>query len=528
MSDQIYNIVVLGNTGVGKSSLLNFLSNNKNAFPEGDTAISVTSKAQFNVSKWLGDDKNKTVRFCDTQGLSDSRGIDTENIKQMIATIKELEYVDMFLICFNGDEPRFSDYTKSTIQLFIDMFGADVLNHVALVFNKWYGQVKTLKEETRRRTEFQKIIEEYFDKKEVPCYFIDSQCNLKLKRPDPLTGEETECELPPKIKDKTYSQLIVLYAFLITKGIRCDVRNAVPKKTEVEELKSRALESEEKLKLMGEEVKQLVLQVKNAEAKAIAAQKKAESEIMKLNAERDKIVAEAIAEAERKIKATVEKRALEMEQYNREFAKQKEEEVKLLVLMANNAEAKAIAVQKQVELDIVRLKNTERENAEASAIAENERKMREAAEKRALEVEQYNRELAKQKEEEIHQLVLMARNAEEKAIAAQKQAELDILRLNDERDEAEANAIAETERKMREAAAKQAQEMQKHYVDLTNQKEQLMKEKQTNAQLANEKINKLVAEQEKQKQDYIKSKNEIENSYKKDLELEKSKICLIL
>ena len=327
MGDKIFNIVVLGNTGVGKSSLLNFLSNNKEAFPEGDTATSVTSKAQFKVFKWMGDPKNQNIRFCDTQGLSDSRGIDTENIKQMIATIKDLQYVSLFLICFNGDEPRFSDYTKSTIQLFVDMFGKDFLNHVVLVFNKWYGQIKRLEDENRRRSEFQKTIEENFGKKEVPCFFIDSQCNLKLKRPNPMTGEEEESNLPKKIQDKTFAQIYCLYAWLISKNAECDVRNAIAKKTELEEMRSKADEASQQVKQMEAEVTALQQKANTAEEKAFAAQKQAEAAIFRANAEKNKVEAHLAAEIEKKKAEMAEQRAKDLEKHYRELEKIKADQI---------------------------------------------------------------------------------------------------------------------------------------------------------------------------------------------------------
>ena len=283
MSAKVYNLVAIGNTGVGKSALFNFLSNSIGAFPEGDTACSVTSKAYYKEFKWMGDEKSHTVRFCDTQGLSDSRGIDSENIKQMIATIKMLKHVDVFLICFNGDEPRFSDYIKGTIQMFIEMFGKDFLNHVVLVFNKWYGQIKRLEDETRTRSEFQKHIETNFGKKDIPCYFLDSQCKLRMKRPNPLTGDEEECVLPAKIQDKTLSQTQGLYMWLITKNTSCNVQSATAKQTKVDELKTKVAEDTRRTQVLKNNVKLLENRAKRAQSQESEWKRRSEQEQRRIN-----------------------------------------------------------------------------------------------------------------------------------------------------------------------------------------------------------------------------------------------------
>ena len=184
--DKVYNTVVVGNTGVGKSALMDTLGGGDTIFQESDKATSETKLASAKQYEWCG--KGPKTIFCDTQGLSDTQGADTKQIKQMIEEVKKLKTVDLFIIAIHGDDPRFTDYTRSAVQLFIDMFGSDFLSHSAIVFTKWYGMVKSVTQETSRRAEFQKKFKDLFGYANIPCYFIDSHYNIKQDYFDPFAG----------------------------------------------------------------------------------------------------------------------------------------------------------------------------------------------------------------------------------------------------------------------------------------------------------------------------------------------------
>ena len=63
---EIYNIVVLGNTGVGKSSLLNMLGGKDDAFEVGDNPESVTQYSNSKVLRFMGKESNIPLRLIDT------------------------------------------------------------------------------------------------------------------------------------------------------------------------------------------------------------------------------------------------------------------------------------------------------------------------------------------------------------------------------------------------------------------------------------------------------------------------------
>ena len=226
---ETYNIVVLGNTGVGKSSLLNMFAGQEPLFVVGDNAVSETQVASSKVHRFLGKADGVQLRLVDTQGLSDTGGDskDMSHIKNMVEYIKRLEHIDMFIICFDGMNPRFTAYAQSTISLFSQIF-PDFLYHSVIVFNKW--NVADKQRQINLRREYQNKIRNDYGMDKIPCYFIDSFFNRKMLR-DNDDGTETVRYLHPNIQERTLSQLIELMNYLVLKGTTCDVRNIEPKDT---------------------------------------------------------------------------------------------------------------------------------------------------------------------------------------------------------------------------------------------------------------------------------------------------------
>ena len=130
LDKDIYTVVVLGNTGVGKSSLLNMLAGREETFKEGDGAMSETALATAKDCRLLGDPRGLRLRLVDTQGLSDSAGTaeDTRHLKEMVAFIRRERTVDLFIVCFDGSSPRFSSYARAMVDVFSDIFPSFHIN----------------------------------------------------------------------------------------------------------------------------------------------------------------------------------------------------------------------------------------------------------------------------------------------------------------------------------------------------------------------------------------------------------------
>ena len=195
----------MGSTGVGKSSLLNMFSGEQNAFKVGESVNSETQLTEHKVFNSLGDNNRFKIRLVDTQGLSDGAGDqkDMEHIKNIVKSIRDLEHIDLFVLCLDGTNPRLADYVKSTIDLFIEIF-PDFLDHTILAFNKWTSP--DIHKRNNLKFEYQEKFEILYQKKDLNCYFFDSFFNLKMLR-DNDDGTQTVRDLHPNIKKKQWNKL---------------------------------------------------------------------------------------------------------------------------------------------------------------------------------------------------------------------------------------------------------------------------------------------------------------------------------
>ena len=270
MSKNVYNVVVLGNTGVGKSSLLNMLAG-MDAFKVGDGAMSETSLTTAQLHKLMGKPDGIQLRLIDTQGLSDSGGNakDMEHIKNMVNYIRQEQSVDMFIIFFDGQSPRFAGYTQSTVNLFQQIF-PDFMQHAVLVFNKWTSP--DVNRMNNQRAEYQQLFQREYGIANIPCFFIDSFFNRAMLR-DNEDGSQTVRHLHPNIQERTQKQIDGLMHFLLTKPSYCDVRTIEAKNTEIEELR-RAREAVELRRRQEEEDNRRRLEQQRLENERILEEKR--------------------------------------------------------------------------------------------------------------------------------------------------------------------------------------------------------------------------------------------------------------
>ncbi|KIK52876.1 hypothetical protein GYMLUDRAFT_77679 [Collybiopsis luxurians FD-317 M1] len=143
------NIILIGETGVGKTSMLNLLANvcagvELDEFREthfisneqgGSQAGSQTNKPCFYVILCAN---GKVVKILDTPGLADTCGMDKDNEhKQAIiaSAIKEkFEVIDAILILANGTIPRLGNATESALTVISSMFPNSIIENTAFVF----------------------------------------------------------------------------------------------------------------------------------------------------------------------------------------------------------------------------------------------------------------------------------------------------------------------------------------------------------------------------------------------------------
>ena len=274
MQKSIYNVVVLGNTGVGKSSLLNMLAG-QDVFRVGEGAMSETSLTKASVHRLLAKSDGIQLRLIDTQGLSDSGGNakDMEHIKNMVESIKKEQTVDMFIICFDGTSPRFSAFAQSTVKLFQQIF-PDFWRHAVLVFNKWTSP--DVSRMTNLRNEYQAIFRRDYGVNQIPCYFIDSFFNRAMLR-DNADGTQSVRTLHPTIMERTQTQVNAMVSHLVSKPSACDVRKIEPKDTEQERLLKERQEAQLRLQRQQEENRRLAEQQRIENERRIAEQQAAQA-----------------------------------------------------------------------------------------------------------------------------------------------------------------------------------------------------------------------------------------------------------
>ena len=75
----------------------------------------------------------------DTPGLNDpTPGKDSLNIAEMAEELKKMKHVNVFLIVFNGSNPRFDHSLIAMIKIFQGMFGSEFLvKNTVFEFTNW-------------------------------------------------------------------------------------------------------------------------------------------------------------------------------------------------------------------------------------------------------------------------------------------------------------------------------------------------------------------------------------------------------
>ena len=173
------NILILGETGNGKSSLGNFILNRKEIFPTSNDTNSETKQTIGHYG--IGDSKN--VFVIDTPGLLDPEGNDKEQFENLLRYTKKQTHLQAIIINFNYNFDRFAEHIKNMIRLLCNAFPQnDFFNHVALVWTKYYYYL-TEKQKNKRFNKISKTTQEmikliknenHYPPNNFPCFFIDT------------------------------------------------------------------------------------------------------------------------------------------------------------------------------------------------------------------------------------------------------------------------------------------------------------------------------------------------------------------
>ena len=127
-------IVILGATGVGKSSLANVLvgrdknyggGNFRNGCFKVSTGLdSITKQTCADQGYWLGDTSKQRFTVIDTPGFGDQLLAEEKTIENLVTTLRDqVKYVHVFIIAFKQTDNRMTNSLRSMISLFEKMFG---------------------------------------------------------------------------------------------------------------------------------------------------------------------------------------------------------------------------------------------------------------------------------------------------------------------------------------------------------------------------------------------------------------------
>lgn len=218
-------IILFGAVGQGKSSLLNALIGKENRFKTGDSITPETKETTYDEFNYVENSKKIKITVIDTPGFLDQIGenkIENEKyFKEMLSKIKSMNRIDLFIMCIDGNNTRFTKNNANVIEQFNQIFPG-FLEHTALVFTKWTSpDLNVLKQVKKEYENFFKKIDR---QPNMECFFIDCFFNLKKLRFND-DGSKSFKFLHPIIQERTLSQLNQLKKYLVSKKTFYDLQN---------------------------------------------------------------------------------------------------------------------------------------------------------------------------------------------------------------------------------------------------------------------------------------------------------------
>lgn len=176
-------VLVIGASGVGKSTVCNFLAGFSDGDPNGfDTGTpitgeSVTKTAEVRRVQWRGTGKYLTI--VDTPGLSDPAGKDTdrEQFKNVLSVLKyQVGSISAIIHVVKGTETRKLPHVRLNLQLFKFMFGEAMKTNLINYVSFW-SHYEHMHEEDRDDFRARRDLEqqELFNEPNitVPTVFVD-------------------------------------------------------------------------------------------------------------------------------------------------------------------------------------------------------------------------------------------------------------------------------------------------------------------------------------------------------------------
>ena len=147
--NNVTRIVLLGESGSGKSSVGNFLlgrdPESSPSFKASTGTKSCTLQTKEIIGTWLGN--GNLCAIVDTPGMNDSDNRDTEHMRNIVNFLKEISFVNCFLLVRNGCNPRMSFSFKRMLSTFELTFGRRFWEHTAINITRVKNNHKNIEEQ---------------------------------------------------------------------------------------------------------------------------------------------------------------------------------------------------------------------------------------------------------------------------------------------------------------------------------------------------------------------------------------------
>eukprot|EP01084_Bolivina_argentea_P226174 382071_1 len=136
--------VALGNTGSGKSTVLNRLYGDKSE--DGDQGPFESSDSDQSVTQRLSHKQCKicdtTTILVDTPGYKDSKNKDSAHFNNLESYLYGCGGVNAFLLIMNGTNVRFDGNVQCMLKYYAEYFGDKFWNHLIIILTHVEGYIK--------------------------------------------------------------------------------------------------------------------------------------------------------------------------------------------------------------------------------------------------------------------------------------------------------------------------------------------------------------------------------------------------